>query len=498
MEAAAMIFIGRAAKDRTSIYVALALCILAIVSPIYAQVEPPSLLRMVSDANSCPEEPTLKAAEGGGTFALGTKSQTRVPYGVHFSFLHKVAAADAVFLELRIERQEPVRLSGPLAGKATCYEATLPELPQGRAITLVETIVRAPSQQKRENASKAMDKLRETFLNQLYAQRWEKAAVEHRLPEAIGADFGLLADTTALSGLALVTFADQKVVPLADTLQRLLVDRADDLIGIPDTIAKGQSLLQALDKAADGGGVCSVEKTPSVASARIELDRLRQRLAALRSVSTGEELIALYDRKVLPLKIDNPDDVATWIRQACARTDPSPQLETLALQQAATVRSLSRDPLTPFNQLIAAAREALRNSYEIAAVDAFGGFTTTLQRFGQIDIVNAYVFDREEVRLLATFSFYPLRRRYGAEREPQSFGDHLVVTVGYSVATTVKKAGATTDDGGMFTAGGGLRVNQTLGFGAGKAFIGGDSHWYVNMSFDLGSIPGLENAFARK
>jgi hypothetical protein len=471
--------------------------LLSSVTSLRAQSPDLSLTGIVSYVGTCPADPTLKAAEGGGDFTLDTKKQTRIPYGVHFRFVRKISDADAVFLELLVEGEEPVRLnSKPLAGRSTCYEALLPVLPQDRAITLVETIVRSPPQQKRDGALGAVDRLRDNFLKQLFEGRWATAAAEQHLTDAIAEDFGVLTDTTAFSNLALVTVADHSLVPLRDTVQRLFLARAPALIAIPDLIAEGQSLLRVLELAVRGEKECSrVPGSSQLQDSGRALDRLLQQLAPLRNVATAEALAALYDNKVLPLRVDTPEDVGIWIREACA---DSRRLETLATRQVARVRALTQDPLTPFHQAIAAAKEALRNSYEIAAVDAFGGFTTTLQRFGQLDVVNAYVFDREEVHLVATFGFYPLRRRYGAEREPHSFGDHLVLTVGYSVATPVRGAESSEAEGGLFTAGAGLRVNQTLSLGAGKAFIDGNSHWYVNLSFDLGSIPGLENAFARK
>lgn len=481
--------------------VLLAVLVEAAVIPSHAVAQDlfANAKRLIAGASDCPEEPTLRAAEGGGTFALNGKDQIRIPYGVRFNFVHRVDSADAVYLVLREEGKPDVRLTtGTGSAPLTCYQAPLPDLGKDHAVTLEETVIRRPTEAQRSRALGAVDSLRQTFLQELFNGRWEAAAREHRLPEAVAKDFGGLTDTAAFSDLAVPAGSGGHITWLSDSVRSLFKNTAPNLIALPDSIQSWQGMLSNLAAAAHGDGVCRAAGTsPEVRQARIALDRFLGSMADLVSASSVENVVTLYQGHLLPLKRVNPDTMQARFLLACGGTNPSLKVQRIGGIVRAAVEGMAFDPVTPFTQAAEAARRAVRNSYRLTAVDAFGGFTTTLQRFGQLDVVNAYIFELDEARVLATFSLYPFRQRYGAERQPHSWADKIVITVGYSVATTVK-GNAAAADRGLFTLGLGLRLNPTMSLGGGGAFSGGNAYWYGSLSLDLGSIPGLEQLFARK
>jgi hypothetical protein len=131
------------------------------------------------------------------------------------------------------------------------------------------------------------------------------------------------------------------------------------------------------------------------------------------------------------------------------------------------------------------------------ATEVFPGATTTLQRFGQLDVVNGYLLGRKEVRLLASFSFYPGQLAYGGEITPHSWRDRLILNVGYSLATTVGDDDDDEDERDIVTVGAGYRINELVSVGAGQWFDGRDNDWYVQLSGDIGAIPFLRGLFAR-
>lgn len=445
----------------------------------------------------CDTTGRLKGMPGGGEFKLSHEDPLRLPYGVRYRFRRRVPGAEHVFLTLEVESRgdlaEPEQTvqAEALPGDAGCFQAMLPPLPQDRAVTLRQTTVARLEAQRSTAIRDALEGLQAEFLRELDAGTFGPAAAHHRLDSAIAAVYPRLVDSSAFAGAALVQVSAGRptVVPLSDTVRSLFLASAGSTIDVPGIASRGHDLIGQLDAVAAGTTPCVMA---ALGSDQTAFRALVGRLAPLRAASTAADVAPLYARVggVLPLSPDDVTRLVRWLDAACRGHINQTALDGLA----AVVVDLGRDPLGPLLEALAAARSLVDEMWTITSFDAFGGATTTLQRYGQIDVVNAYLPTRDEARVLVTFSFYPLKRRYGGERLPHDLGDQLVLSVGYSVATTVPDS---TSDRRALTAGVMLRFNATLAVGGGVALIDRRTYGYASLSFDIGSIPGLAQLFAR-
>ncbi len=251
------------------------------------------------------------------------------------------------------------------------------------------------------------------------------------------------------------------------------------------------------------GDTCALDRDSDSGKRLIALS---DRLSPLMGIQSGSEIGPLYDRGVIPLDSVEINGFGGWIRAACEASLDSATLSGQISEAESRARTLANDPVRP---LLDATREAIRiveQTYQITAVD-LGGVTTTLQRYAQLDVVNAYFVDQEQVRLLATFSFYPGATTFGGETQPQTIEDRLVISLGYSLANIVENSessqsgengSANQSEQMAFTLGLSYRFTPTLSLGGGLAVLeGGDMDGYVSFSFDLGGIPFLKELFAR-
>jgi hypothetical protein len=456
---------------------------------------PGAVTRLRDLAARCDTVATLRGVPGGGEFRLSGDEPLRVPYGVRFEFRRRVPDASVVLLTLDVESEgdlpEPRQTvrAERAALDTTCFTAMLPKLPQDRGVTLTQSGVAPLPPARRAAMRDAVQNLLASFLDSLFAGTFARAAAAQRLDSAFAAVYPRLAPDSAFAGAALVRVnGGTDITPLADTIRALFLAGAELAVDLPEIVREGAEVLGDLRAALSG--------PPCVATrAGADLTRFRAlvaRLGPLAAVARGADIAPLYrpGSGLLPLTAEDARDLVRFLDTACRGAMNQAALDDLATP----ILALARDPLGPLLAAVGAAQHLVEQSWTVTAVDAFGGATTTLQRYGQIDIVNAYVADRDEARVLVTFSFYPLKRRYGGERLPHEVGDQLLVSIGYSVATTTSDASS---EPRAFTLGLTYRFNAALSVGGGVAVIDRRSYGYASFAFDVGSIPGLAGLFAR-
>lgn len=442
----------------------------------------------------CRPVPRLKAAGGGGLQELRAGEEIRIPYGVPYHFFHRVVDADFVLLRLDVtDGPGTVVEAVRVRGDSTCFTAGLPALPMNRGITLVESQGLRPSTTERTAMIQALETLRAEFLTRLFGNAYDQAIGQGRLRSAAAEDFGALVDTAVFSGFAIRdTGAPGGTRPLLDVVRAGFLENVGLISRTPHDISRARGLIDVIVAIRDSRGSCiGANLTPDQQQRVIGL---LDRVSPLRTV-LPEDYPRHYAAGTLPLDPALLEGFAAAVRAACPSL-PDQQLRELTEIAVA----LTRNEIAPVLEAIRAAARLVEESYRITVVDGFGGATTTLQRFGQMDVVNAYFLGRDEARLLATFNFYPLALRFGGEIRPHDGADRLLASVGYSFATPVATDDVDAGDEGpptAFTAGLSYRINELFALGGGAWFIGGDRDWYVSLSGDLGAVPALRELFAR-
>lgn len=455
------------------------------------------------DTGSCTEVPTLRAAQGGGTIELKREGQARIPYGVRYAYRRAISGADAVYVTIRGGRAEgeTTVAAALVATDNDCREAMLPPFASGRPVTIVERVATRPDATQRADLEKSIQQLRRAWIDSLYSGYVLQGILAGDLSARLASVFGSLPGVSTLGNWTLITEGAQgiRTVALRDTLRALFVaaaasTRRDGIVSLPYFVADGQKLARFLQRTFIEGNTCSRPGTQPSATARdsASLRELAESLARLARAVERSAIADLYDNGVLPLETRRVDDLGRLLTAACGGID-STQVGRLTQFAAGLVSN----PFGPLLAVMVAARQLVEQSFSVTAVD-YQGLTTILQRYGQLDVVNAYFFDTKEARLVATFSIYPAALRYGAERDPQIADDRFVVQVGYSLTRTVAAASDTTPDATVFVVGVGLRLNSAVGIGFGRAIGRGIRSWYLSVSGDLGSVPFLQDLFVRK
>jgi hypothetical protein len=459
---------------------------------LHAQVQPPpafpipglqSLLGAIP--NDCPPTPALKAVSGGGVIHLDKSKTTRLPYGVRYRFRHTVPSAEFVLVSLAVQGIAPVSVEAQPTGTGSqCYDAELPELPVGVSVTLTETQGFGVDDATRAGLRQAVNDVLSAFLDILFSG--QNAAVYTRADSLRAALDRQLAARGVFTPFEPFRLRNANGAPglrrLADVVKADFLDRTSAVTDLPGQIREAKDMAAEIQKA---GLTCS----PSTPQGR----RVRAVLAMLNGIPAlraGSPVAPLYTQGRLPLPDTLVNPFAADLGACGEFLDPAGQAQTL--------QPLTASPVQALFDAAEQAKRVVEESFQLTSTDLYPGVTTTLQRFGQVDVSNAFFGTPDDSRILTTFSFYPGDLRYGGEIQPHEANDRLLVTLGYSVATVTASDDAGAPQGRAYTVGVGFRLTPQLSVGGGRWFSEQKKRgWYVNFSGDLGSIPGLQGLFVR-
>lgn len=441
----------------------------------------------------CDDRPRLIALHGGGAFELNANEQTEVPYGVPFVYRRVIARAVAVELEVWREGERIQQRTFEL-DPDECVEFAVPEMSPGVPFRLVERAIVPLDAATRARVAAAFVGTRREVLALLRAGRWDRLMVQSQsesamlaaFDSALRADFADLVMVDSLARTALRV--NGRLVPLADTASVLLGAAAAGFVSFPMHFADAVQVVRDL------GGL-DIDKDCSALTNR-ERNVLRASIAHLQPLGQATSLTQLpdlYDVGVLPLDRDALLETERLLVNGCGQDAEDSAIDLIL--------PLAEDPLTMIDRAIARTIAVIERAYGLSAVDIFGGMTTTLQRFGQVDVVNAHLREREEDRLVGLFSFYPFALAYGAERIPDGLGDlgdRLTASIGYTLKTLNPGDQDDLDDERGFVVQAQYRLNPAVSIGYGVVFLSGEEDDYWSVALDLGVIPGLEDLLGRE
>ena len=446
---------------------------------------PVAALRALS--RECDATPRLKARSGGGDLELKAGETVRIPYGVPYSFMHRPGAGtDFVFVTLVVGDQRTRAEAITSTSDPGCYIVEVPGLPLNTPLTLIEQIGSVPAESRKTAIRDAIDAMRAEFIRRVFAGDYNDAIRRHQLVQAVTEDMPDLLATDSMKNLVVRIVDD--LVPLDEHVTAMLAGAGGSLASLPFNVTRMTRVPGRMDAIATQ---CAAGYSALSEDERAGLITFRTRLRRIVGMTTQN--VASYYARGGPLPFSSADleGVVAAIQNACAAHPGLPEL-------VEDVEVFLADPLVEVIASLEAARLLVEQSFTLTATEIFPGATKTLQRFGQLDAVNAYLMGRDEVRLVASFSFYPGDLSYGGEIMPNSWRDRLVLTAGYSMGTVVSDTTEVEADRTVFTAGAGYRLNEFFSLGAGRWFDGNDDDWYLNFSGDLGGIPFLRELFARK
>lgn len=453
----------------------------------HAQVTSPSGLQIPeltvvipTIPRGCELTPVLQAASGGGVIRLEAGKTTRIPYGVRYRFRHNVPNAEFVLVALSVNGATSPSVEAQRTGGSTCYEVQLPELPVGVSITLTETKGFALPDSTRAALRSAVDGVLSAYLDILFSG--ENQALYGR-PDTLRV---VLAQQLTARG-AFAPFGAYRIRAVNST--RLLSDAVKSafVANVPEATNLPHLIFQAKGLAA-GVAPNSLQCSESTPAGR----RMRTLLAALDALPelvTGRVVEPLYTGGRLPL----PDTLVAKFGDDAGECG----VEN-ASEHAIFLRKLTANPLRQLFDSVEQAKQVVEESFVLAANDIFPGATTTLQRYGQIDVSNAFFGSADNSRILTTFSFYPQNIFYGGEIQPHSWDDRLLVTLGYSLATVTESDDDDAPQGKAYTIGFGVRLTPQVSAGIGRWFSEGKrSGVYLSFSGDVATIPGLQDLLVR-
>jgi hypothetical protein len=464
-----------------------------IVAPSLSAQNPARLIpanartQLAALVEDCRATPILKAESGGGLIDLRKDAVSRIPYGVRYRFRHRVPDADFVYVTLETPATGAPQTVAAEKLDNSCYDVQIPALPVGVSVNLRETqgyVLRAGQQ---DTLAGAVNRVLAAYLDILYSGRnsalyGNSAALRAAL------------DTQLVARGVFSPFSEFRVMtpqqalfttPLDVTVKNLFLAGADSLTGLPDELRMAQAYLRAAGVGVPAGAAL---KCVDVNQSR----RYRAVLALstpLLAVRTGADIAPLFSTGALPL----PDSLVDAFGADAAACMGNPGLAA----GAQYLTPLKRNRLQPLLQAVAEARRVVEQTFQLVSTELFPGATTTLQRYGQVDVSNAF-FGESDARILTTISFYPGDLRYGGEIQPNGVDDRWVVTLGYSLATAMEADDEASSKGKAYTAGIGFRLNPRFSIGTGRWFSEEKKDgWYVSFSGDLGMIPGLQQLLVR-
>jgi hypothetical protein len=462
-----------------------------LVTPSLSAQNPAGLIpaatrtQLAALVEDCRATPILKAESGGALIDLRKDAVTRIPYGVRYRFRHRVPQADFVYVTLEIPEAGAPQTVAAEKLDDSCYDVLIPALPVGVSVNLRETQGYTLRPEQRETLAGAVHQVLAAYLEILYSGRNValygnsarlRAALDTQLvARGVFSPFAEFRVMTAHQGLF--------TTPLDLTVKNLFLAGADALTALPDELRMAQQYL--ISAAPPGTGLKCVD-----ADRRRRYQAVLAQTAPLTAAQSWTDIAPLFSSGALPVA-DSLVDAFGADAAACTG------LPGLAAAGAQFLPPLKRNRLQPLLQAVADARRVVEQTFQLVSTELFPGATTTLQRYGQVDVSNAF-FGESDARILTTISFYPGDLRYGGEIQPHSANDRWVVSLGYSLTAAMEADDEDSSKGKAYTAGLGYRLNPRFSIGAGRWFSEEKKDgWYLSFSGDLGMIPGLQQLLVR-